>query len=122
MPSSAAMENHAKLYCPRGTMKKAANSGPSAEPVFPPTWKRDCASPCCPPEAMRATRADSGWNTEDPTPTSAAENKSALKLDARDRPTSPTSVDAIPTGKENGQGRRSVQNPTHGCRNDAVSW
>ncbi len=31
-----------------------------AAPVLPPTWNRDCAIPCWPPEAMRATREDSG--------------------------------------------------------------
>ena len=31
-----------------------------ADPTLPPTWKTDCASPCRPPEAIRATRDDSG--------------------------------------------------------------
>ena len=47
---------------------KAASSGPSAEPALPPTWKNDWARPCRPPDAMRATRDDSGWNTADPMP------------------------------------------------------
>ena len=51
---------------------KAASSGPSAVPKLPPTWNTDCASPCCPPEASRATREDSGWNTDEPMPISAA--------------------------------------------------
>ena len=50
----------------------AASSGPTAEPALPPTWKTDCASPCRPPEAIRATREDSGWNIDDPSPISAA--------------------------------------------------
>ena len=50
---------------------KAAISGPAAEPALPPTWNSDCASPCLPPEAMRATREASGWNTEEPSPISA---------------------------------------------------
>ena len=29
-------------------------------PTFPPTWKSDWASPYLPPEAIRATREDSG--------------------------------------------------------------
>ena len=58
--SRAARENHATLLCPRGMMIHAAKSGPIALPVLPPTWKIDWASPCCPPEAMRATRDDSG--------------------------------------------------------------
>ena len=44
----------------------AASSGPSAEPTLPPTWNSDCARPCRPPDAMRATREDSGWNTDEP--------------------------------------------------------
>jgi len=64
--------NQAMLLCPRGTTTKAASSGPTADPELPPTWNSDCASPCRPPEAIRATRDDSGWNTDDPTPTSAA--------------------------------------------------
>src|SRR5258706_5887804 len=66
IPSSAASENHATLDWPRGTTMNAARSGPSDDPVFPPTWNNDCANPCCPPEAIRATREDSGWNTADP--------------------------------------------------------
>ena len=38
-------------------------------PVLPPTWNTDCARPWRPPDAMRATRLDSGWNTDDPMPT-----------------------------------------------------
>ncbi len=45
MAISAAPENHAMLDCPCGTTTKAASSGPEAEPMFPPTWKRDWASP-----------------------------------------------------------------------------
>src|SRR5687768_3676222 len=71
IPMSAVRENHAMLPCPRGSTMKAASSGPSAEPALPPTWKNDCANPCRPPEAMRATRDDSGWKIEDPIPTQA---------------------------------------------------
>ena len=53
-------ENQATLRCPRGSTMKAAASGPTADPALPPTWKSDCASPCCPPDAIRATRDDSG--------------------------------------------------------------
>ena len=31
-----------------------------AEPTLPPTWNTDWAMPCRPPEAIRATRDDSG--------------------------------------------------------------
>ena len=64
------------LPCPRGRMMKAAASGPIAEPTLPPTWNRDCARPCRPPEASRATRDDSGWNTDEPVPTMAAASSS----------------------------------------------
>ena len=56
------------LPWPRGTTMNAASSGPIAEPVLPPTWNSDCAKPWRPPDAMRATRDASGWNTEEPMP------------------------------------------------------
>ena len=77
MPSSATAENHATLDWPCGSTMKAASSGPAAEPKLPPTWNIDCARPCRPPEAMRATREDSGWNTEEPVPMSAAATSSS---------------------------------------------
>ena len=40
--------------------------------MLPPTWNTDCAKPYRPPEARRATRDDSGWNTAEPSPTMAA--------------------------------------------------
>jgi hypothetical protein len=73
---SATAENQAMLPCPNGTTMKAASSGPKAVPALPPTWNTDCASPCRPPDAMRATREDSGWKTEDPIPTRAAPRSS----------------------------------------------
>jgi hypothetical protein len=60
MPSSAKSPNQATLRWPRGNTTKAASSGPMDEPTLPPTWNIDCASPWAPPEAMRATREDSG--------------------------------------------------------------
>ena len=63
--------------CPLGTMMKAASKGPLAVPMLPPTWNTDCAVPCRPPEASRAMRDDSGWNTADPRPTSAAASRSS---------------------------------------------
>ncbi len=45
MAISAAPENHAMFDWPCGTTTNAANRGPDAEPMFPPTWKRDWASP-----------------------------------------------------------------------------
>ena len=43
--SSAAAENQAMLPWPCGTTMNAASSGPTAEPVLPPTWNSDCANP-----------------------------------------------------------------------------
>ncbi len=57
---------------------------------------------------MRATREDSGWKTDEPTPTIPAATRSAEKLPALDRSNSPTRVKPIPTASENGMGRRSV--------------
>ena len=45
-----ASENQAMLRWPWGSTMNAASNGPSAEPALPPTWKNDCAKPCCPPE------------------------------------------------------------------------
>ncbi len=106
--TSAAAENHAMLCWPCGMTTSAASSGPSAEPALPPTWNTDCASPCWPPDAIRATRDDSGWNTDEPQPTSAAATSSIGKLDATDISSSPASVKPMPTGSEYGFGRLSV--------------
>src|SRR4051812_13432233 len=72
---NAAAENQATLPWPRGTTMKAASSGPIAEPALPPTWNSDWARPCRPPDAIRATRDASGWNTDEPRPTSAAASR-----------------------------------------------
>ena len=58
--SRAISENQAMLDCPLGKTTNATISGPTAEPTFPPTWNSDWASPYWPPEAMRASRDDSG--------------------------------------------------------------
>ena len=58
--SNAKSENTARLFWPCGSTTQAASSGPKAAPALPPTWKIDCARPCRPPEAMRATRDASG--------------------------------------------------------------
>src|SRR5450759_5293818 len=100
--SSAARENHAMLRCPAPSTTNAASKGPSDEPALPPTWNSDCANPCCPPEAMRATRDDSGWNTADPIPTSATAASTTAKLGAEAIRISPTMVNVIPTGREYG--------------------
>ena len=72
MPINAAMANQAIDVCPRGNTMNAASSGPRADPKLPPTWNVDCANPCRPPDASRATRELSGWNTAEPSPTKAA--------------------------------------------------
>ena len=70
--SSAISANQAMEPWPKVTTIAAAISGPSACPRLPPTWNSDCANPNRPPEAMRATREDSGWKIAEPRPTSAA--------------------------------------------------
>ncbi len=122
MPSSAARPNQATLRWPNGTMTAAASSGPIAVPVLPPTWNTDCAKPCWPPEARRATRDDSGWKIDEPMPTKAAASSTTAKLGANASSTNPDSVDAMPNGSEYGCGRRSVYRPTSGWSSDAVSW
>ena len=108
MASSAAAENHAMLRCPAGSTMNAASSGPIDDPALPPTWKSDCARPCCPPDAMRATRDDSGWNTAEPMPTSATAHRTMAKVGADASRISPTRVNVMPAGSEYGVGRRSV--------------
>ena len=105
---SAAIANQATLVCPRGITMNAASSGPIAEPTLPPTWNSDCANPCCPPDAMRATREDSGWNTDEPEPISAAASSSSAKLGANESSSSPVSVKPMPIASEYGIGFRSV--------------
>ena len=72
LPNRARPAYQAMLRWPKLATISAAVSGPNAEPVLPPTWNSDCARPWRPPEAMRATRLDSGWNTAEPMPTSMA--------------------------------------------------
>src|SRR5690606_29377760 len=115
MPNSAASENQATLPCPCGMMNSAASSGPSADPTLPPTWNSDCARPCRPPEAMRATRDDSGWNTDDPVPTSAAATSKYGSDGANASSSRPTSVKPMPIGSEYVVGRLSVYRPMQGC-------
>src|SRR3954452_10578777 len=105
MAIKAARENQATLRWPRGSTTKAAASGPTADPAFPPTWKTDWASPCCPPDAIRATRDDSGWKTALPSPTMPADNSTIGKLLAAESRISPTRVNVIPAISEYGSGR-----------------
>ena len=51
---------------------------------------------------MRATREDSGWNTEEPTPTSATAIRIAGKLEAVESSSKPLSENPMPTGSEYG--------------------
>src|SRR5690242_21519034 len=71
---------------------------------------------------MRATRDDSGWNTDEPHPISATANNSTWYVGATDISTSPLNVKHMPTGSRYGSGRLSVTSPTAGCNSDAVSW
>ncbi len=54
---------------------------------------------------MRATRDDSGWNTDDPIPMSATATRIMGKVGAIASRNMPTSVNPIPTGSEYGVGR-----------------
>src|SRR5580693_5643520 len=58
--TSASSENAPSPCLPQRRTTIAAPTGPRADPTLPPTWNSDCASPGRPPEAMRATRDDSG--------------------------------------------------------------
>ena len=71
---------------------------------------------------MRATRDDSGWNTDEPVPTRATARSSVVKLGATDRKSSPTRVEPMPMARLNGSGWRSVYNPTAGWSSEADSW
>ncbi|OIQ70008.1 hypothetical protein GALL_483860 [mine drainage metagenome] len=121
MASNATSENQAMLRWPCGSTIHAASSGPVAVPAFPPTWKIDCASPWRPPEAMRATRDDSGWKMEEPVPTIAAASSRMGKVGAIDRVSSPARVKPMPTASEYGLGCLSVYDPTSGCSSEAVN-
>ncbi len=122
MPTSASSANQATLDWPKGSTMNAAISGPIALPILPPTWNSDCAKPCRPPEASRATREASGWNTAEPKPIRQAASTSMPKPCAWPSSTSPTSVLAMPAGSEYGIGQRSVTMPTPGCSSEAVTW
>jgi len=100
MPSSASRENQAREDWPWGTMISAASKGPREVPRLPPTWKSACAKPRRPPDAMKAMREASGWKTAEPSPTTAAEHRIQVKLSARERETSPSSVSPMPTANE----------------------
>ena len=57
---------------------------------------------------MRATREDSGWNTDEPVPTSAAATSSTAKFGAVASNRRPHRVKPMPTGSEYGIGFLSV--------------
>src|SRR5687767_14326629 len=92
----AAAENQATLRWPRGTTTKAASRGPIAEPALPPTWNSDCAKPCRPPDAILATREDSGWKTAEPSPTRPAESRRTGKPGAMEGGRRPGRLNPIP--------------------------
>src|SRR5471030_2915982 len=100
MASRAQAAYQATPRWPHAATTKAADSGPSAEPVLPPTWNSDWARPWRPPEAMRATRLDSGWKTDEPSPISTAATSTMPKLGATETSTNPTRVDTMAMGSE----------------------
>ena len=100
MPMRAVSPNQAMLPWPRGRTTKAASRGPIADPALPPTWKKDWAKPCRPPEAIRATRDDSGWKIDEPMPTHATAASTRPKVGAIDRSSRPTSVNVMPIASE----------------------
>ena len=53
---------------------------------------------------MRATRDDSGWNTADPSPTTAAAAMISGNVSATDSSSSPTNDTVMPMASENGLG------------------
>ena len=67
----ASAVNASTERCPPGTTMNAAINGPSDWPKLPPTWNRLWANPYLPPDAARASREASGWNTALPIPMSA---------------------------------------------------
>lgn len=100
MAATAARANHPIECWPKGITTRAASSGPSALPAFPPTWKIDCANPLRPPEASWATRDDSGWKTDDPHPIRLTDRRIHTKPGATASNSSPTSVKHMPTASE----------------------
>jgi hypothetical protein len=69
--ATATKASQPTAVCPNGRTIAEAMMGPSADPVFPPTWNADWAVPKRPPDAIRATRDASGWKVADPTPITA---------------------------------------------------
>ena len=108
MATSATSEHQPMLDWPRGTTRNAASSGPNDEPMLPPTWNSDCARPCRPPEAIRATRDDSGWKIDDPIPIRPAATRSIGNVEATDSSSRPTRENVMPITSAYGAGRRSV--------------
>ena len=121
MPAKATRQNQARLLRPFGSTTKAASSGPSEEPKFPPTWKIDCAKPWRPPEASLAMREDSGWKIDEPIPSIVAPPSSSPYERANASTSSPSIDSAMPTGSDQGSGLRSVNCPTTGCSSEAVT-
>ncbi len=108
MAATARSEHHTMLDWPRGTIRNAPINGPMADPTLPPTWNSAWASPCRPPEAIRAMRDASGWKMDDPTPSSPAATSSRANDVANASSIKPASENAMPITREYGMGRRSV--------------
>src|SRR5579885_3678369 len=88
----------AALSC--GEHHKRRQQRPQRGPRVAADLKEGLREAMPPPEAMRATREDSGWNTEEPMPTRATANRIAPKLGAMESSTRPTSVNVMPVGRE----------------------
>ncbi len=91
------MANQEIAHCPKGSTMTAANSGPTADPPLPPTWKIDCARLFLPPDAICATREASGWNTVEPKPMTLTARMIIQKLPAKASRRSPASVKHMPS-------------------------
>src|SRR3984893_15609503 len=103
-PHMAAKENHATPVCPDARTTNEARSGLMAEPVFPPNWNRDCASPSLPPEDSLATRDPSGWKIAEPMPSIEDPISSTGKVGDAANSRTPAKVMRIPLGRKSSIG------------------
>ena len=77
MPSSAAQREpqHARLAVRQDD--EGGEERPDRGAEIAADLEYGLRQPCRPPEAMRATREDSGWKTEEPVPIIAAATRSS---------------------------------------------
>ena len=122
MPTSATSENQAMLACPRGSTMKAASSGPIAEPTLPPTWNTDCARPCRPPEARRATREDFGVEHRRADADQRRGQQQHADSSAPRQQQQPDEREAHADGERVRRRLAVGEEPTSGCSSEAVTW